>query len=102
MKRQYKLEKTELNSSWDEFIEVSQNGTVFSMSEYLKSIVQKHAVYYCCKNQEIRAAVAVIESDDGKSAVLHDFVIYNGLMYAPPLCDQNRAQIHSERLEISE
>jgi len=101
MSRPYKLEKTELNSSWDEFVETSPNGTVFSLSEYLKSIVQKHTVYYCCKKQEIRAAVAIMESYDGKSAVLHDFVIYNGIMYAPPTFNQNRAQIHSEQLKIS-
>lgn len=102
MSRPYRLERTESDSSWDEFVRSSPNGTVFSLSEYLKSIDQKHAVYYCCKKQEIRAAVAVMESDDGKSAVLHDFVIYNGLMYAPPAHKQNRAQVHSEQFKISE
>lgn len=102
MSRPYRLEKTELNSSWDEFVRSSPNGTIFSLSEYLKSIGQKHAVYYCCKKQEIRAAVAVMESNDGKSAVLHDFVIYNGLMFASPAHKQNRAQIHSDQFKISE
>jgi len=102
MSRPYKLKKTELDSSWDKFVRSSPNGTIFSLSEYLKSISQKHAVYYCCKKQEIRAAVAVMESDDGKSAVLHDFVIYNGHMFASPGHKQNRAQIHSEHFKISE
>ena len=100
--RPYRLERTRLDSSWDEFVRSSLTGTVFSLSEYLKSIDQKQSVYYCCKKQECRAAIAVMESDDGKSAVLHDFVIYNGLMYGPPAHKQNRAQIHSEQFKISE
>lgn len=98
----YRLERTELGSAWDEFVQSSPNGAIFSLSEYLKSIDQKHAVYYCFKKQEIRAAVAVMESDDGRSAVLHDFIIYNGLMYGPPAHKQNIAQIHSEHFKISE
>jgi len=102
MSSQYRLERTTLNSSWDEFVESSPNGTVFSLSEYLKCIDQTHALYYCYKKQEKRAAVAVMEAEDGTSAVFHDYVIYNGVMYAPAANKQNQAQIHSEQFKISE
>ena len=102
MNRAYRLESTELDSSWDEFVESSPNGTIFSQSLYLKGIDQKCAIYYCYKGKEIRAAVAVMESDDGKSAMFHDFVIYNGIMFEYPTYNQNRAQIYSEHFRISE
>jgi hypothetical protein len=95
------LEKAELNDKWDELVSKSVNGTVFCSSPYLKHINAKISPFYYRRNQEIRAGVLVIEKEDGQDTYLHDFVIYNGLFFAPPQNKQNRSQIMSEQLEIA-
>jgi hypothetical protein len=97
----FRLEPTSLGAKWDEFVAKSTDGTVFSYSAYLRGIRENPAVYYCLKNKEIKAGVAVIETNDSSSAILNDFVIYNGVMYAPPLKEQNRATVRSDQFEIA-
>jgi len=95
------LEKTELNDKWDNLVTKSDNGTIFCTSQYLKNIDANIAPYYYRRNQELRAAVLLIESPDRLDTCLHDFVIYNGVIFAPPQNKQNRSQIISEQFEIS-
>ena len=96
----YRIEKTTADERWDGFVQSSSNGTIFSHSRYLNSLEAKHSVYYCFKKNEIRAAVALMENSDGTSALLHDFVIYNGVMFAPAAKTQNRYQVQSEHFKI--
>ena len=96
------MEKTELDSDWDTFVRSSPNGSIFSLSDYLNAVDARHELWYCYKNRERRAAVALIESPDGGSTVLHDFVIYGGVMFPPPAHRQNRAQIISEQHRLAE
>ena len=95
------LEKTKLDDKWDELVLQSVNGTVFSLSQYLNNIEAMVSPYYYRRNQEIRAGVLVIEKDNGLDTCLHDFVIYNGIFFAPPQNKQNRSQITSEQFDIS-
>lgn len=97
-----RLEKTTPNTDWDSFVNNSENGTIFSLGGYLESLEGRRACYYCFNNSELRAAVAVMESKNGESAVLHDSVIYNGVMFGPPTNNQNHAQRLSEQFKISE
>ena len=101
MNGQYSLEKTNADKRWDKFIEASPNGTVFSLSKYLDSLGENYSVYYCYKKKEIRAAVALMEDNEGRSAELHDFVIYNGIMFGPRANAQNRYQVYSEHFKIA-
>lgn len=95
------LEKAELNDKWDELVAKSVNGTVFCSSRYLKNVNASIRPYYYRRNQEIRAGILVIEDEYGQDTYLHDFVIYNGLFFAPPQNRQNRSQIMSEQFEIT-
>jgi hypothetical protein len=95
------LEKTELDEKWDDLVTKSVNGTVFCLSHYLKNIDANVAPYYYRRNQELRAAVLLIETQDRLDTCLHDFVIYNGVIFAPPQNKQNRSQIISEQFDIS-
>lgn len=101
MGNHYRLERIQLGREWDEFVQESQNGTVFSHSSFLKNIDKPAAVFYCYKKKEKRAGVAVVETDDGRSCCFHQFVIYNGILFCPPAHRQNRAQILSERFRIT-
>ena len=95
------LEKTELDDKWDDLVTKSVNGTVFCTSQYLKNIDASVAPYYYRRNKELRAAVLLIETQERLDTCLHDFVIYNGVIFAPPQNKQNRSQIISEQFDIS-
>ena len=77
----YRLEKTTIGENWDEFVKNSWNGTLFSYSDYLQGICYNAGLYYCYNNQELRAAVVVLETDDGQSTVLHGLVPHNGILF---------------------
>jgi hypothetical protein len=95
------LEKTDLDEKWGKFVKSSLNGTIFSYPDYLKSINANVSVYYCLKKKEIRAALSVVESEDKEATILHDFVIYNGIMFALPVKTQNHYQVLSEHYKIT-
>jgi hypothetical protein len=96
------LERVEADAGWDRFVETSPNGTIFSRSEYLAGLSCRVARYFCYRKQEVKAAVALIEDDSGSTALLHPFVIYNGMMFPPSQPNQNQAQIGSDRFRVSE
>ncbi|WP_035066386.1 GNAT family N-acetyltransferase [Nitratidesulfovibrio termitidis] len=101
MTTHYRLEETTPGAQWDAFVEASPNGTIFSLSAYLAAVRQPSRLYWCMNGNERRAAVAVTESADGTCAVQHDFVIHNGILFAPPANKQNRSTVLSERFEIA-
>lgn len=97
----YRLEETIADEKWDAFVQKSPSGTLFSLSDYIAATRQPVRLFWCVRGTEKRAAVAITESPDGQQAVLHDFLIYNGLMFAPPANKQNRSQVISEHFEIA-
>jgi len=97
----YIFEECPLDGKWDAFVEASPTGTLFSLAGYMRSARVPVRAFWGLRKQERRAALVVNESADGGSAVLHDFVIHNGLLFAPPAPQQNRSQILSERFDIA-
>jgi hypothetical protein len=95
------LEECPVDEKWDAFVEASPTGTLFSLARYMRAVRAPVRAFWCLRKQERRAAVVVSESADGSSAVLHDFIIHNGLLFAPPAPQQNRSQIISERFDIA-
>ena len=100
MSVEYFLKEANLDENWDHFVDESINGTIFSKSYYLKASKVKYKLFYCYKKEELRASVALIESDDKKDLVLNDLLIYNGIMYNKPTNKQNYAQQFSEQFKI--
>ena len=100
MNGKYTLIEAILDEKWDQFIDDSANGTIFSKSYYLESSSSNYKVFYCYRKAELRAALSVVESDDKKDLILNDFIIYNGIMYNKPGNKQNHSQQYSEQLEI--
>lgn len=102
MENDYTLTETQPDEKWDQFVENSINGTIFSTSHYLKASGVKYKLYYCYKKAELRAGLALIENHSGQSSILDDLVIYNGVMYNQPTNKQNHAQQLSEQFKIQE
>ena len=101
LSRAFHLERTEPGEAWDGFVRASAAGSVFALSEYLRHVDAKIALYFCLNKGERRAALMLVEDGKGGTA-LHDFIIYNGLMFAPAANRQNRAQRLSEQHDIAE
>jgi len=97
----YTLEKTTNSDNWDKFIKSTKYGSIFQYSAYLDALQSRYSCFFIYKKKELRAAILLIESNDGMSVVLDDFVIYNGIVFGMPTTDQNSAQILSEHFNIS-
>lgn len=100
MSEEYTLIEASLDEKWDKFVDDSANGTIFSKSYYLISSNVNYKLFYCYKKEELRAGIAVIESNDKKNLILNDTIIYNGLMYCKPTNNQNHSQQFSEQFKI--
>ena len=100
MSIEYTLKEAIFDENWDKFVDDSINGTIFSKSYYLNASNTNYKLFYCYKKEELRTAVAVIESEDKKDLILNDFIIYNGIMYNKPTNKQNHAQQFSEQFKI--
>jgi hypothetical protein len=98
----YTLIETKADAKWDEFIDTSLNGTIYSKSTYLKASKVKYKIFYCYNNKELRAAVVGIENKNSESLILDDLIIYNGIIYNKPTNKQNLSQMHSEQFKIQE
>ena len=48
----YRIEETDINSDWDNFVQSSLNGTAFIESTYLNSIEVNIKGFYCYKSNE--------------------------------------------------
>lgn len=101
MSKQYSIEKTSLGETWDRFIMSTPDCTIFARSKYLSNSGCRVGTYHCFNSGELRAAVVLVESDDGSAAILDDLVIYSGIYFGPPTNGQNRSQQLSERFELA-
>ena len=101
MSKHYRLERMQPGEAWDSFALSSPDATVFVLSSYLVSTGSRLGLYHCYNANELRAAVAVVESADGSDAITDDLVIYSGIFFGPPTTGQNATQQLSERFEIS-
>ena len=100
MPKSYRLERTELNDQWDNFIRDSEDQSIFVYADYLSHTNCRLGLYNCYNSNELRAVVVLVESSDGQSACLDDLVVYSGICLGSPLSGQNYSQINSERFEL--
>jgi hypothetical protein len=86
---------------WNEFVESSPQGTIFSNSEYLLHTGRKFILFYVLRGDVVKAGVSLVLSDDEQSTEIDDLVIYNGIMFVN---DKRQKQVSAifERFEITE
>jgi hypothetical protein len=100
MANDYRLVRVEADEEWDGFVAGSENGTLFSKNEYLNALALRAGRYFCYRKEELRAALLVTEDPSGECAVLHDFVIYNGILFGKPTSGQSHSQQMSEQFRV--
>jgi len=98
----FNLEKIEDPVRWDDFVEASPQGTVFSLSNYLISTGRPYETWFVLSGTEVRAGVALVRSEKGDGYELDDLVIYNGPCFARPNPNQKRNGRISEQFAIQE
>lgn len=97
----YAVRQVDDDSAWDRFVNESPQGTLFSTARYLCALGREFERFYVCKGNEIKAAAALVLSDDRTAVELDDLVIYNGIMFAPQ-ADQKPVKARQERFELTE
>lgn len=97
----YELVQVTDFSRWDEFVESSLEGTVFSQYGYLVACGNRFELFFVMLGTEIKAGLALLLSDNGEDVIEDDLVIYNGLMFAS-MVDQKEVKKNFQRFEITE
>ena len=86
----YSLVPVEDFEIWDEFVEKSPQGTVFSNSQYLKAMGKKTIAFFIFKGRVIKAGISLVLTDDEKCVELGDLSIYNGLIFKKNESQKNK------------
>ncbi len=86
---------------WDDFVEDSPQGTVFSQSCYLNSVDGEYIRKYLLKGNEVKAAFSLMLSDNRLNAKLDDLVIYNGIFFKDDK-EKKATKARLERFEITQ
>lgn len=83
MKAPYPYEISSVNDldEWDELVERSPQGTIFSSSQYLCAAGVEFDLYVVRLRQQIKAGVVLITGKERKNTIFDDLVIYGGLLF---------------------
>jgi len=77
----YTLNPVNDDNKWDAFIETSRQGTLFSLSDYLRFAVNNYRRFWIKKGKQIKAGLVFVSNADGTQCIFDDLVIYSGLMF---------------------
>jgi len=97
----YNFVRVDLNDDWNVFVEASPQGTIFTRSEFISGLQGRPGIWYCQKKNDVKAALAVMETENRNSTFDHNLMIYGGVLFCPHDPNQNYAQFLSEEFRIS-
>ena len=86
---------------WDDFVERSPQGTIFSTTYYLEAVGRGYERFFILKGDKIKAGLCYVLTNDGSGCELDDLIIYNGIMFLDDP-HQKSTKARSERFEINE
>jgi len=98
---EYLIEKSIDKELWDNLVEKSNEGTIFSKSDYLSACDVNYERYLIFKGGRICAGFSFVLDEEKINVVLDDLVIYNGIFF---IKDDSRKEVSlkNERFEITE
>ena len=98
----YSLEETAAGPEWDDLVQRSDQGSIFCLSDFLLNVHDSRPrLWRCLKGGETKAALVVMESEDGRSCISVDHVIHTGILLMPPQTPQSVAQTIAEDFRIT-
>ena len=101
MSSKFLVEEINDLDKWQKFAESSFQYTMFVSDLYLQTFGGKYKVFFVKKGIEIKAGFCILLSDDEKSIVLDELVIYTGILFQNDKF-QKKVKARSERFEITE
>lgn len=97
----YSLERCEADSEWDDLVERSAQGTLFSTSAFLDALPFPVSIWLCRKNSQIVGGLALIEAEAPRATRIAPHVIHGGPLFSPAPAEQVRAMTLSEEYRIT-
>ena len=97
----FRLEEVNDYEEWNDFVDESPQGTIFSYTNYLSLAVDYWRIYWIKKGDQIKAGIVLLTDTTGTKVVIDDLVIHNGLMF-PNEGDQKVVKARLERFKITE
>lgn len=96
----YKLNIVTDFEEWNDFVDRSPQGTLFSYSYYLNLATANWVAYWVKKGEQIKAGLILVLNKDGSAVISDDLVIHNGLMFEEHF-EQNKAKARNIDFEIT-
>ena len=98
-----KFEIKEINDfeMWNEFVDLSPQGTIFAKSYYLKSSGREFQLLGAYKGIHLKAGVVVVFTEDKLGCELDDLIIYGGILFCNDET-QKEVKSRSARFQLSE
>ncbi len=97
----YTFERASLDNEWDNFINSSPQGTVFSSSAFLNATEKRLGLWKINKNNEWVGVVVSGETEDGSSSCLIPYAIYGGIINQKPFSNRSPSQVKTEEFRIT-
>lgn len=97
----YILQRAECDAKWDERVQASEQGTIFTWSDHLAALQRPVHLYYVCKGQVVCGWVVCPVSPNEKSVMLDPYLIYGGIGFVQEP-QRNAARVFHERFDILE
>ena len=81
MSNKYTFNKQTNIVEYDNIVEYSPQGTIFSKSYFLKYLKVDYQLWNVKQGSEIKAVLCLITSSDKKKIILNDHIIYGGVIF---------------------
>ena len=78
----FRIIEVQDNVEWDSFVSSSPQGSIFSLSSYLRYAVDHYKNFWVLKGNQIKAGLILVLNDEETECILDDLVIHNGLIFA--------------------
>ena len=76
----FRINKVE-PSQWDELVNQSEQGTVFTSTFYLDALNIQYQAMGVYRGDELTGGVLLLDLDDSKELQLHDLIIHGGILF---------------------
>ena len=92
----YRLNEIDDKECWDDFVNNSEQGTLFNQAIFLEALDDKAKLLGCYKGSELKGAICVFEKNE-RHAIRPAMVIYNSFMLQKPDLQQAKANQFAEQ-----
>ena len=97
----YSFQRAKPDSKWDQFVEQSPHGSVYSSSHFLIAANHRLGLWKCFKKNQLIGLIVTGETQDGSGTCHIPHAVYSGLIAAPYSKDTVAAHAYSESFRFT-